>query len=65
MSERWGQVAQLAHDLAAAADRNEIAATLVRRLEIAFRPTAIAIGFEGGDAEAALPTHAKPGTPEL
>ncbi len=65
MSERWGQVAQLAHDLAAAADRNEIAATLVRRLETAFRPTAIAIGFEGGDAEAALPTHAKPGTPEL
>ena len=61
MSERWGQVAQLAHDLAAAADRNEIAATL----ETAFRPTAIAIGFEGGDAEAALPTHAKPGTPEL
>ena len=65
MSERWGQVAQLARDLAGAADRTEIAATLVKRLETAFRPTAIAIGFEGGDAEAALPTHAKPGAPEL
>lgn len=65
MSARWGQVAQLASDLAAAADRTEIAATLVRRLETAFRPTAIALGFEGGDAEAALPMHAKPGAPEL
>ncbi|MEP6745728.1 MAG: ATP-binding protein [Gemmatimonadota bacterium] len=65
MSERWPQVAQLARELAGSADRSEVAATLLKRLESAFRPAAIAIAFEEGDAEVALPLQAKPGAGEL
>ena len=65
MSQRWSEVALLAHDLAAATGRDEVAAALFTRLESTFRPTAIAIGFEEGDAESAAPTQAKPGPGEI
>ena len=65
MSDRWGQLTQYARELAGATDRNAIAAALYKQLETTFRPTAVAIAFEEGDAEAAAPTHARPGPGEI
>ena len=64
MNERWRDLPGFARDLAGTADRGEVAALLGKRLESAFRPTAIAIAFEEGDAEAAAPVLAKPGNAE-
>jgi two-component system NtrC family sensor kinase len=60
VSERWSQVTLLARELSVTTDRNAVAQALVRRLEQAFKPTALAFAFEEGDAEAAAPLHAKP-----
>lgn len=65
MSDRSGQIGLLARDLAAATDRLSIATALFKHLESTFRPTAIAIAFEEGDAEVAIPTHARPGPGEI
>lgn len=64
MSDRWSHVAELARDLASVADRGELAAALVRRLDAAFRPQVLALAFEEGDAEAGPPVHARPGPGE-
>jgi len=65
VSERWPHVTLLARELAAAADRNAVANVLARRLEQAFRPTALAIAFEDTDAESAMPLIAKPAPAEV
>lgn len=65
MTDRWGQVGLLARDLAAATDRPALAGALVKHLEATFRPTAIAVAFEEGDAEVAPPLHARPGPGEI
>lgn len=65
MTDRATLVAQLARELSGAADRSEIATTLFKRLEATFRPTAIAIAFEEGDAEAAIPLQARPNPAEI
>lgn len=65
MNERWKELPLFARDLAGAADRSEIATLLAKRLESVFRPTAIALAFEEGDAEAATPVVAKPGSAEV
>ncbi|HET7042014.1 MAG TPA: hypothetical protein VFI13_08335, partial [Gemmatimonadales bacterium] len=65
MTDRWAPVGLLARELAAATDRNAIAGALFKQLEATFRPTAIAIAFEEGDAEVATPTHARPGPGEI
>ena len=60
MSERWKGVTELARALAGATDRDGAAALLSTALEKTFRPTAFALAFEEGDAEAAVPSHARP-----
>jgi two-component system NtrC family sensor kinase len=65
VSERWSQVTLLARELAVVSDRDAVAVALARRLEQAFRPTALALAFEEGDAEAAVPVHAKPAPADI
>ena len=65
MNERWVQLAPLARDLAGAADRDALAAVLFKHLDATFRPTALAVAFEEGDAEVAAPKHARPGPGEI
>jgi len=64
VSERWEEIGPLSRDLASAPDRHGIAAALFKHLEATFRPTAVAIAFEEGDAEVSVPTHARPGPAE-